>query len=661
MLILNIAVPSPLYKTFDYIAPDNFSAENFKPGLRVKIPWRDHELIGIILSVSFHSEVPIHKLKPAIEILDTEPLFSESVYKLILFAAEYYHYPIGEVFAAALPTLLRQGRNTEYKHHANEFESLPEVAPALTEHQRVAVDRIMHEKNQFKIYLLFGVTGSGKTEVYLQIIDAVIKQNKQALILVPEIGLTPQTVMRFQQRFPVLISVLHSGLTDTERHTAWLQAKNGDAKIVIGTRSAIFVPLKNPGIIVLDEEHDLSFKQQEGFKYSARDLGVLRANYEHIPIILGSATPSLESLHNVELGRYECLKLPERAGEAVHPEFILLDLKKQAAPKGLSIALLENIQRHLKNNNQVLIFLNRRGYSPTLICYQCGWIATCRKCDANMTIHQSPSHLQCHHCGASRPVDKNCLECQSTSLAPMGTGTERIEETLKEYFPEVPIIRIDRDSTRKKGSLEEKFANIHEGEACILVGTQMLAKGHHFKNVTLVAILNADAGLFSSDFRGSERTAQLILQVAGRSGRAEKPGEVILQTYHPGHVLLQTLLTQGYEAFAKVLLKERQEALLPPYQFLALVKAEGLKIELAMEFLHQAKNYLNHNKDIFILGPLPAPMQKKAGKHRANLLLQANSRSAIKNHLNKLIDHLSEIQVKQRVRWSIDVDPVEFF
>jgi len=661
MLILNVAVPTPLYKIFDYIAPNNFSAENFKPGLRVKIPWRDHELTGIILSVSPHSQLPITKLKKAIEVLDAEPLFSDSVYKLILFAAEYYHYPIGEVFAAALPTLLRQGRNTEYKHHANEFEALPEVAPVLTDHQKMAVDKVIGELNQFKPYLLFGITGSGKTEVYLQIIDAVIKQNKQALILIPEIGLTPQTVMRFEQRFPVLIAVLHSGLTDTERHNAWLQAKNGDAKIIIGTRSAIFVPVKNPGVIILDEEHDMSFKQQEGFKYSARDLAVLRANYEHIPIILGSATPSLESLHNVELGRYECLRLPERAGEAVHPEFILLDLKKQSAPKGLSIALLENIQKHLKNNNQVLVFLNRRGYSPTLICYQCGWIATCRKCDANMTIHQSPSHLQCHHCGASRPVDKTCLECQSTSLAPLGSGTERIEENLREYFPDIPIIRIDRDSTRKKGALEEKLANIHEGEACILVGTQMLAKGHHFKNVTLAAILNADAGLFSSDFRGSERTAQLIVQVAGRSGRAEKPGEVILQTYHPDHPLLQTLLTEGYEAFAKLLLKERQEALLPPYQFLALIKAEGLKIELVMEFLNQVKNYLNHDPSVFILGPLPAMMQKKAGKHRANLLLQTNNRNAIKKKLNKVIDHLSEIKLKQQVRWSIDVDPVEIF
>lgn len=661
MLILHIAVPTPLYKIFDYIAPNNFSAENVKPGLRVKIPWRGHELVGIILSVSAHSDVPRNKLKQAIEIIDTEPLFSETVYKLILFAAEYYHYPIGEVFAAALPTLLRQGRNTDYKHHAFEFESLPEVAPVLTGHQKIAVDKICENINQFKSYLLFGVTGSGKTEVYLQMIEQVLKQNKQALVLVPEIGLTPQTVMRFQQRFPVIISVLHSGLTDTERHTAWLQARNGDAKIIIGTRSAIFVPLKDPGIIILDEEHDVSFKQQEGFKYSARDLGVLRAQYENIPIILGSATPSLESLHNVDIGRYECLTLPERAGEAVHPNFILIDLKKQAAPKGLSVGLLEHIQRHIKQNNQVLVFLNRRGYSPTLICYQCGWIATCNKCDANMTLHQSPSHLQCHHCGASRAIDKRCRECQSTQLAPVGSGTERIEETLKEYFPDIPIIRIDRDSTRKKGSFEEKLSLIHEGEPCILVGTQMLAKGHHFKHVTLSVILNADAGLCSSDFRGSERMAQLMLQVAGRSGRAEKPGEVILQTYHPDNVLLQTLLTQGYEAFAKVLLKERQEALLPPYQFLALVKAEGLKIELAMAFLNQIKSSINPDQNLFVLGPIPAPMQKKAGKHRANLLLQANNRASIKAHLKQLIDHLSESQLKQKVRWTIDVDPVELY
>ncbi|HEV2613745.1 MAG TPA: primosomal protein N' [Gammaproteobacteria bacterium] len=661
MFILQVAVPTPLYRLFDYIAPDNFTAENFKPGLRVKIPWRDSTLTGILLSTSDKSSINPKKLKQAEEILDTESLFSESILKLIIFAADYYHYPIGEVFAAALPTLLRQGRSTEYKHHAFEFESLPEVPLVLTGHQKIAVDKIISELNNFKPFLLFGVTGSGKTEVYLQIISEVLKQNKQALILVPEIGLTPQTVMRFQMRFPVIISVLHSGLTDSERHSAWLQAKNGDAKIVIGTRSAVFASLKNPGVIILDEEHDLSFKQQEGFKYSARDLGVLRAQFESIPIVLGSATPSLESLHNVESKRYELLTLPERAGEAVHPSFILIDLKKQAAPKGLSIALLESIQKHLKDNNQVLVFLNRRGYSPTLICHHCGWIATCRQCDANMTIHNSPSHLQCHHCGASRPVDRKCLECHSTSLAPLGTGTERIEENLKEYFPETPIIRIDRDSTRKKGSLEKKLANVHEGEACILVGTQMLAKGHHFKNVTLAVILNADSGLFSSDFRGSERTAQLILQVAGRSGRAEKPGEVILQTYHPEHSLLNILLNSGYEDFAKNLLKEREEAQLPPYHFMAMIRAEGLKIELVIEFLNQIKTYLNKDNAVFALGPLPAPMQKKAGKHRGHLLLQSNNRSNLKRVLNQLTSHLSEIKSKQNVRWSIDVDPMELF
>lgn len=661
MLILHVAVPTPLYKTFDYIAPHNFSAENFKPGLRVKIPWRDAELTGIILNISSKTNINPKKLKQALEVLDAEPLFSESIFKLINFAADYYHHPIGEVFAAALPTLLRQGRSTEYKHHAFEFESLPEVAPVLSECQKTAVDKITENLNNFKPYLLFGVTGSGKTEVYLQIIAEILKQNKQALVLVPEIGLTPQTVMRFQKRFPVIISVLHSGLTDSERHTAWLQARNGDAKIVIGTRSAIFTVLKNPGVIIIDEEHDLSFKQQDGFKYSARDLGVLRAQFERIPIILGSATPSLETLHNVDLNRYECIKLPERAGKAVHPSFILIDLKKQSAPKGLSMNLLENIQKHLKNNNQILVFLNRRGYSPVLICYNCGWIAVCRQCDANMTIHQSPRHLQCHHCGASRPVDRKCLECHSESIGPMGSGTERIEENLKEYFPDIPIIRIDRDSTRKKGVLENKLAEIHEGQACILVGTQMLAKGHHFKHVTLSAILNADAGLFSSDFRGSEKTAQLILQVAGRSGRAEKPGEVVLQTYHPEHELLNILIGQGYEAFATMLLKERKATQLPPYQYFALIRAEGLKIDLVLEFLNQVKTYLNHDKAIGILGPLPAPMQKKAGKHRANLLLQANNRVVLKNKLKAVTDHLSEIKTKQHVRWSIDVDPMELF
>jgi primosomal protein N' (replication factor Y) len=660
MLILHLAIPTPLYHHFDYLPPDNINGEKLKPGVRIRVPWRNAEIIGILLGVSDKPHIEIKKIKKAIEILDETSLFPEAIISLIQFSSEYYHYPIGEVFAASMPTLLRQGRTTDYRRHDNEFDTLPEVAPKLTDAQYTAVSKILENLNNFKPYLLFGVTGSGKTEVYLQVIEKVLKKKKQALVLVPEIGLTPQIVERFQKRFPVSIAVLHSGLTDKERHNAWLQALNGDAQIIIGTRSAIFTPLKNPGIIILDEEHDVSFKQQEGFRYSARDLGLVRAQYENIPIILGSATPSFESLHNVELKRYQLLELPERAGSAVHPKFHLIDLRNQTTQHGLSILLIDQIKKHLSQNNQVLIFLNRRGFSPTLICHQCGWISQCKRCDARMTLHQQPFQLQCHHCGSIRAVDKTCGDCKESHLYPLGAGTERVEESLQEHFPKIPIIRIDRDTTRKKGSLENKLLEVHTGEPCILVGTQMLAKGHHFSEVTLAVILNADAGLFSTDFRGMEKTAQLILQVAGRAGRVEKPGEVILQTYHPEHDLLKLLLDKGYFAFSLHAREERQKAGFPPYQFLALIRAEAINIESSMEFLKEIKDILR-NQGIKLLGPIPAVMQKKAGKHRAQLLLQSSHRKQLKMTLDFLVEHLSELKNKQRVRWSIDVDPLEMF
>jgi len=660
-LIFRLAIPTPLFHYFDYIAPENININQLKPGVRVRVPWRKSEAVGILLSTSPSSEVDIKKLKNIIKILDEIPLFPNSLLSLIQFSSNYYHHPIGEVFAAAMPTLLRQGKPADYRQHAGLFETMPEIPPVLTPSQEEAVQKILEVPNSFQAFLLFGITGSGKTEVYLQVIDNILKQNKQALVLVPEIGLTPQTILRFQQRFRVPIAVLHSGLTDRERHNAWLQALNGDARIIIGTRSAIFTPMKNPGVIIVDEEHDTSFKQQEGLRYSARDLSIVRAQLEHIPVVLGSATPSFESLHNVKSKRYQLLELPERAGNAVHPVFHLIDLRKQPTLHGLSSILINHIQKHLDQNSQVLIFLNRRGFSPTLICHQCGWIANCKRCDARMTLHQQPFHLQCHHCGASRSVDKVCLDCGAQNLFSLGAGTERIEEALQEHFPKIKIIRIDRDTTRKKGSLEDKLGEIHAGEPCILVGTQMLAKGHHFSEVNLSVILNADSGLFSTDFRGVERTAQLILQVAGRSGRMEKPGEVILQTYHPEHILLRVLLEQGYHQFAELALKERESAGFPPYQFLALIRAESARIGDSMGFLFEIKELLNNfkNNKILILGPIPAAMQKKAGKHRAQLLLQSSQRKLLKNNLNYLIENLSQLKHKSRVRWSIDVDPVE--
>ena len=536
---------------------------------------------------------------------------------------------------------------------------------ALNVPQQDAVTAVCTALGNFQAFLLDGVTGSGKTEVYLQIIEQTLARGLQALVLVPEIGLTPQLIERFQRRFHRPLAVLHSGMSDRERLSAWVMARNGHAPLVIGTRSAVFTPLLRPGVFIIDEEHDTSFKQQDGFRYSARDVAVMRAHQTNIPVVLGSATPSLESLHNVNLGRYRSLKLPERAGSAVHPSIETLDVRHQPMDDSLSQPLLTLITRHLANHNQVLLFLNRRGYAPTLLCHDCGWVAGCRRCDARLTLHQPLYQegrlLQCHHCGMQRPPDKHCPACKSADLRALGHGTERIEHALKKKFPDTRITRIDRDSTRRKGSLQALLDSAHSGASQILLGTQMLAKGHHLPDVTLVGILDTDQGLFSADFRASERMAQLILQVAGRAGRAEKPGQVILQTHHPDHPLLQLLLTQGYHRFAEAALAERREAGLPPYSTLALLRAEAGHRDHPQQFLHQARDAAAALAiaGVELLGPVPAPMEKRAGHYRAHLLIQATRRSDLHHLLDAWLPGLEKIPGQRKVRWTLDVDPTE--
>ncbi len=512
-------------------------------------------------------------------------------------------------------------------------------------------------------HLLQGVTGSGKTEVYLQIIERLMRRGKQALVLVPEIGLTPQTVDRFKLRFKVPIEVLHSGLNDRERLDAWISAAEGSAAIVIGTRSAILTPLKNPGVIVVDEEHDSSFKQQDGFRYSARDLAVMRGFEEKIPVILGSATPSLESLHNAQTGRYKWLRLTMRAGGAVMPNFHILDIKSRPLDEGFSGPLVKLMAEHLDRGNQVLVFINRRGFAPTLLCHQCGWMARCRRCDARLTIHIHSNSLLCHHCSAQSPIHSNCPDCDSPQLTRLGLGTERIETALHKFFPEQRVIRIDRDTTRGKKSMRSMLTEIQRGHACILVGTQMLAKGHHFPKLTLVAILDADAGLFSSDFRAVEKMGQLLLQVTGRTGRSERAGQAVIQTHFGDHPLLACLIRDGYLAFAKSILKERRATVLPPYSHIVLVRAEATKQHLPLEFLREvrktAESVLARQKPqhLDLLGPIPSAMEKKAGRFRAQLLFQATSRNKLQALLGECVPLLDKLSLARKVRWSIDVDP----
>ena len=725
---LRIAIPTPLRRQFDYLMPTNFQPKIPQAGVRVKVPFGRQTLVGILLEVVHETDVPVQKLKPAIEILDEQPVFNSELLKLLRWCSLYYHHPIGEVMQNALPVKLRQGASTHIKGirrwkltsegHQLDLQSLKRAAkqialmgdlkeslsgllgsqlseqhvgwrpvikrlqekglvesfeenalpiaqpistpPNLNNDQQNAINRVIEKQSEgFNAYVLEGVTGSGKTEVYLQVIAEVLKQEKQALVLVPEIGLTPQLLNRFLQRLEGRIAIMHSGLNDEERLQAWLHTQAGSADVIIGTRSAVFSPLLRPGIIIIDEEHDLSFKQQDGFRYSARDLAVKRARDLDIPIILGSATPSLETLYNAQQGRYETLLLPERAGNAKPPTIGLLDVRSQKMEQGVSAQLLHKIKEHLENDSQVLLFLNRRGFAPVLMCHECGWHALCPRCDAHMTLHQSNSQLRCHHCGTEQYKPSACPTCKSDELLQMGFGTERIEHALTELFPQYQVIRIDRDSTRRKGSMEKLLNEINNGKRQILIGTQMLAKGHHFPNVTLVGMLNADHGLYSSDFRASERMGQLILQVAGRAGREEKEGEVLIQTHHADHPLFKPLLKHDYSGFAKTLIEERQQTELPPFSHLALLRAEAVDQQSPMIFLEQARRILeqaNHD-DIMLMGPFPALMERRAGRYRVQLLIQANNRKQLQMLFNSSIPLIEIDKTAKKVRWSIDIDP----
>jgi len=494
----------------------------------------------------------------------------------------------------------------------------------------------------------------------LHSIQQIIEQGKQALVLIPEINLTPQTIARFKQRFALPIVALHSSLNASSRLSAWLAARSGEAKIVIGTRSAIFTPMANLGLIIVDEEHDSSFKQQDTFRYHARDLAIWRARDAGVPVVLGSATPSLETLQHSWAGRYRYFTLPERAGAAMLPHFRVVDLRGQFVEQGLSPALLQEMKKHLATGNQVLLFLNRRGFSPVLLCQSCAWMALCKHCDARMTYHLRPPRLHCHYCEAQQKVPEKCENCGDQQFTTLGLGTQRLEEALQTQFPEFPLTRIDRDSTRRKGQMEERLAGIENGTYRILIGTQMIAKGHHFPNVTLVGVIDSDAGLFSSDFRASERLGQVLIQVAGRAGRASKPGEVWIQTHYPDHPLIQQLKQGDYLTFAKTLLSERQEAKLPPTASWALLHAEAHRPHEVENFLQEAKAIATALQGpINTRGPISALMARRAGRHRMQLLFQAQEKKALQRFLRLFLARLETLSTKLRIHWSLDVDPVE--
>ena len=726
--IFQVAVPTPLYRAFDYLA--NVA---LVPGTRVRVPFGRREMIGIVLGEVAQSELPASRLKRITQPLDASAILPPPILSLLRWAADYYHHPLGEVIHTALPVRLRQGhapvvsgvkvwsltsegrtvdpqtlKRAPAQRHVLEalaaavegldaeqlalissraapalkalcvkgwvsshqrnpqpvFNGDRQLAPELNADQKLSVAAIAAGLDGFHPFLLHGVTGSGKTEVYLSVIGQVLAQGKQALVLVPEISLTPQLVGRFERRFGVPIAVLHSGLNEQERLTAWLRASDGTALIVLGTRSAVFTPLKHPGAIVVDEEHDASYKQQDGFRYSARDVAVMRAAREKIPIILGSATPSLESLKNAQQGAYALIELPERTGSAVMPQVRLLDMRRLKPSEGLSMPLREALAARLEKGEQSILFLNRRGFSPVWMCFDCGWVVPCKRCDAQLTMHHKRQKLLCHHCGAEQEVAQRCPSCQGENMHPLGEGTERVEGALQKFFPQARIERIDRDSTARRGALEEKLRRVHDGEADFLVGTQMLSKGHDFPNVTLVGILNADQGLYGTDFRSGERLFQLIMQVSGRAGRADKPGEVLIQTWHPDHPLFDALQRHDFQGFAGFALNERRETDYPPYSHLALLRAESPVSDAALKFLHAARALalpLSPGKDVQLLAPVPAPMERRAGRYRAQLLVQSAQRVPLHEFLSRWVAQLAEAKFAKKTRWSLDVDPLDMY
>lgn len=732
MIIISVALPVPIAKTFDYILPKNILLPVI--GSRVLVPFNKNFKIGIITNISNYSQINLNKLKFIKKVIDKYSLFSKKLWNMILWSIDYYHYPIGKALFHIIPILLRKGKPAKilpllqwvitekgYKiniKYINKFfkqkqalialrkgpvfcktvsklllnnsvfktlnkkklcklsyKSIDKISDwkskikinnnkiKLNDEQINAINNIINKKDKFITWLLAGVTGSGKTEVYLKVLEKILIKGHQALVLVPEINLTPQTITRFKKHFDVPIEIVHSGISPQQKLTIWLKAKYGACAIIIGTRSALFTPFLKLGIIIIDEEHDSSYKENKGWRYNARDLSVIRAKNENIPIILGTATPSLETIYNVQKKKYFQLNLNKRAGKAKKAKQYLLNIKGLNLKNGLSSILLKKINEQLKINNQVILFLNRRGFAPVLLCHDCGWIAECKLCDHYYTLHFNKNKLCCHYCNNYLVNPKKCFQCKSINLIPIGLGTEQLEIILKSLFPKIPVTRIDRDTINTKGSLENYLNKIKKGGAHILIGTQMLSKGHHFPDVTLVTLLNVDDALLSGDFRAPERFAQLYTQVAGRSGRSEKPGEVILQTHYPKHPILKILIKKGYMNLAYKMLKERQQSELPPFTKHVLIRAKDNDNYHAKKFLDKINKIFSNNtffdKKFYILGPMPSLKPKCDGRFRWQLLLSHTSRLKLKRLISlnlPLINNLSEIN---KTQWSLDVDPIE--
>lgn len=669
--ILRLALDTPLNAVFDY----RWSCEaDARPqvGQLALVPFGAREVMGLIVAVVDHTDVPEAKLKDALAVRSQLAPLSPQWLALAGFAADYYQRPLGEVALPGLPKNLRVNTTVALdraikKLAKNEtlHDATPANPPPLNPEQQQAADFIGGATG-FTPTLLYGVTGSGKTEVYLQACDQVLTREPhgQILILVPEINLTPQLEGNIRARFPgVMLATLHSSLSEGERMLHWLAAHQGRARIVLGTRLAILASLPHLKLIVIDEEHDPSYKQQEGLRYSARDLAVWRAWQLQIPIVLGSATPSLESWHHAQSGRYRKLELRERAVKnAVLPQVKLLDMERDKPKDGLTSQLIDALRLRMERGEQSLLFLNRRGYAPVICCESCGWISECTRCTSFMVLHRPEHRLRCHHCSLELRIPRHCPTCGNVDLQPLGRGTQRVEEGLQLLFPEARVLRIDADSTRKKGSAQEAFDTVHRGEVDILIGTQMVAKGHDFKKLTLVGILNPDTALFSQDYRASERLFAQLMQVAGRAGRAGRAeggseSEVLIQTRYPQHPLYGAVVDHDYDHFASSLLEEREQAALPPYLFQALLRAEARELATAIEFLTIARDCLAH-PNITINDPIPMTMTRVHNVDRAQLLIESPSRPQLQAFLKEWMQMLRSMKTS-RVKWSLEVDPLD--
>ena len=678
----------------------------------MRVPFGASSVVGIVTALESQSS---HTLKPIIEVIDAKPLLTPDLIELANWLSVYYHHPLGEVYATILPVAARKGRPARrtpvsvwrtldgdldslrraprqlevwqrldragpiMDEEARELGATPQILRALTakqlveatvqqpryalvpsqldlsDEQSAAVEAIVGSLATFAIHLIDGVTGSGKTEVYLRAIEAVLDRGQQALMLVPEIALTPQTIQRVRDRFGAAAAI-HSATADGQRFDTWIGAACGEHRILIGTRSALFTPFADLGLVIVDEEHDTSFKQTEGLKYSARDVAIMRARELQIPCVLGSATPSLESIVNARRGRFRVSRLSHRPGAARLPSFRIVDVRGHRLEGGLSQPVLKVIEDHLQAQGQVLVFINRRGYAPSLFCTECGWQAHCDDCDVRLTLHQHPTELRCHHCDRRYGIPTTCLQCGDGQLIALGSGTQRTEETLRQAFPDVPVYRVDRDSTRTQSKLEQLLASLAQTPRSILIGTQMLAKGHHLPNVTLVAVLDADNGFLSSDFRAPERTAQLIVQVAGRAGRAERPGEVWVQTYDPGNANLKALVEHGYEGFADTEIQHRQAAALPPFSAMAIIRADATQPDAPESFVAHLLD-IARSSGIEAIGPVPAPIARKVGRFRFQGMLLSSDR----RRLHAALRAVAQATPPQRMRWSIDVDPADTY